>query len=379
MFQTPVRVVQTLRPHIAPGILTATAVSTVVFSATPFLIRGVANDQGVDVSTVAVISTAQLAGFSLTTWAAGRYLRARRAMLVLAVAIGVVANLASGWAPWFSFLVGTRLVSGVSLGLIAWIAWTEVFGDDDKVGDVAVIGPIVGTVVSPIIATVIDRSGPDLLFYGLAAIYLVPLLFIGRTHLDAAARPGHQRHPPTRAAAALLIALGMTTCGGSAVFLFVSVIGQDRVGLSPLVVSLAFSANALASVPSARYRGTRRLPGMWMGVTGAMAVLICVVQQPAVFWVALPMWGFAFWMGIPGAFALLAERSRFPHERAGDAQSIMAAGRVVGPLIGGAMWAISPTALGIVGGGIMLAAGVLMLYVEWRIHPDILGGLVRQP
>lgn len=379
MLLTPVRVVQTLRPQIAPGILTATAVSTVVFSATPFLIRGVASDQGVEVSTVAVISTAQLAGFSLATWAAGRFLRPRRRMLVLAVAIGVVANLASGWAPWFSFLVAARLVSGVSLGLIAWIAWAEVFGDDDKVGDVAVIGPLVGTVASPIIATVITRSGPDLLFYGLAAIYLVPLLFIGTTHLDAAARPKHQRHRPTRAAAALLIALGMVTCGGSAVFLFVSVIGQDQVGLSPLVVSLAFSANALASVPSARYRGTRRLPGMWMGVTGAMAILICIVQQPAVFWIALAMWGFAFWMGVPGAFALLAERSRFPQERAGDAQSIMAAGRVVGPLIGGAMWAISPTALGIVGGGITVAAGVLMLYVEWRIHPDVLGGLVRQP
>ncbi|MEO6651714.1 MAG: MFS transporter [Ilumatobacteraceae bacterium] len=379
MFQTPVRVVQTLRPQIAPGILTATAVSTVVFSATPFLIRGVARDQGVDVSTVAVISTAQLAGFSLTTWAAGRFLRARRTMLVLAVAIGVVANLASGWAPWFSFLVATRLVSGVSLGLIAWIAWAEVFGDDDKVGDVAVIGPLVGTVASPIIATIINRSGPDLLFYGLAAIYLIPLLFIRGTHLDAAARPKHPRHRPTRAAAAVLIALGMVTCGGSAVFLFVSVIGQDRVGLSPMVVSLAFSANALASVPSARYRGERRLPGMWMGVTGAMAVLICVVQQPAVFWIALPVWGFAFWMGVPGAFTLLAERSKFPQERAGDAQSIMAAGRVVGPLIGGAMWAISPTALGIVGGGIMVAAGVLMLYVEWRIRPHVLGGLVRQP
>ncbi len=141
MLQTPVRVIQTLRPKIAAGVLTATAVSTIVFSATPFLVRGVSLDQGVDVSTVGVISTAQLAGFSLTTWAAGRYLRARRRMLVIAVLLGAVANLASGWAPWFSVLVVTRVVSGVSLGLIAWIAWAEVFGDDEKVGDVAVIGP----------------------------------------------------------------------------------------------------------------------------------------------------------------------------------------------------------------------------------------------
>ena len=139
MFQTPVRVVQTLRPKVAAGVLTATAVSTIVFSATPFLVGGVADDQGVSVSTVGLISTAQLAGFGLTTWFAGRFLRARRRMLVIAVLIGVAANVASGWAPWFSFLVGARIVSGVSLGLIAWISWAEVFGDDEKVGDVAVI------------------------------------------------------------------------------------------------------------------------------------------------------------------------------------------------------------------------------------------------
>ncbi len=376
MFQTPVRVVQTMRPNVAAGVLTATAVSTVVFSATPFLVRGVALDQDVSVSAVGIISTAQLAGFSLTAWVAGRFLRARRRMLVIAVLVGALANLASGWAPWFSFLVGARLVSGVSLGLIAWIAWAEAFGNDDKTGDVAVIGPLVGTIASPIIAMVIDRSGPDLLFYGLAVIYLVPLFFIRTTNLDAAARPKQARNRPTRAAFAILVALGLTTCGGSAVFVFASVIGQDEVGMSPFVVSLAFSANALASVPSARYRGPRRLPGLWMIVTAFAAIAIGVVHHPAAFWIALPIWGFAFWMAIPGAFSLLAERSKFPAERAGDAQSIMAAGRVVGPLLGGAMFAISPGVLGLVGGGVMLVAGAIMVWVEWRIRPDVLTSLV---
>lgn len=376
MLQTPVRVIQTLQPKVAAGVLAATAVSTVVFSATPFLVRGVSVDQDVSVSAVGIISTAQLIGFTLTTWAAGRFLRARRRMLVIAVLVGAVANLASGWAPWFSFLVGARLLSGVSLGLIAWIAWAEVFGNNEKTGDVAVIGPIVGTVCSPIIAVVIDRSGPDLLFYGLAAIHLVPLFFIRTTRLDAAARPRTARHRPTRAAAALLVSLGLLTCGGSAVFVFAGVIGQDDVGLSAFAVSLVFSANALASVPSARYRGARKLPGFWMAVTGAMAVLVGTVTHPAAFWIALPVWGFAFWMGIPGAFSLLAERSQFPEERAGDAQSIMAAGRVIGPLIGGAAFAISPAALGIAGGGIMVIGSVLMVYVEWRIRPDVLGQLV---
>ena len=377
MLQTPVRVIQTLRPKIAAGVLTATAVSTIVFSATPFLVRGVSVDQGVSVSTVGIISTAQLTGFSLTTWAAGRFLRARRRMLVIAVLLGAAANLASGWAPVFSFLVVTRVVSGVSLGLIAWIAWAEVFGDNEKVGDVAVIGPIVGTVSAPIIAMVIDRSGSDALFYGLATLHLVPLFFIRTTRLDAAARPKQQRNRPTRAAAAILVALGMTTCGGSAVFVFAGVIGQDDVGLSAFAVSIVFSVNALASVPSARYRGDRKLPGGWMILTGVCAVTIGALNHPVAFWIALPLWGFCFWMGTPGAFSLLASRSRFPEERAGDAQSIMAAGRVIGPLIGGAMYAISPGALGLAGGGIMVAAGLLMVYVEWRIRPAVLSDLVH--
>jgi len=376
MLQAPVRLLQTMRPQVAAGVLIATAVSTVVFSATPFLVRGVAVDQDVSVSTVGIISTAQLAGFGLTTWAAGRYLRARRRMLVLAVLVGALANLASGWAPWFSFLVGARLVSGVSLGLIAWIAWAEAFGDDDKTGDVAVIGPIVGTISAPIIAVVIDRSGPDALFYGLAAIYLLPLFFIRTTRLDAAARPKQERHRPTRAAAAILFALGLITTGGSAVFVFAAVIGQDDVGMSPFVLSLVFSANALASVPSARFRGPRKLPGFWMMVTGCCAITVGLVHQPAAFWIALPLWGFSFWMGTPGAFSLLAERSAYPAERAGDAQSIMAVGRMLGPLLGGAMIAISPSVLGLTGGGIMMLAGALMIYVEWRIRPNVLAELV---
>ena len=81
-------------------------------------------------------------------------------------------------------------------------------------------------------------------------------------------------------------------------------------------------------------------------------------------------------MGIPGVYSLLAERSHYPDERAGDAQAIMAAGRVVGPLMGGALYAWSVTALGIVGGGLMTLAGLTMVYVEWRIRPEVLGDLV---
>ncbi len=376
MLQAPVRLLFALKPKIPAGVLAATAVSTVVFAATPFLVKGVAVDQNVNVSTVAVISTAQLAGFMLTSWGAGRLLRPRRRVMVIALLLGLLANAASALTPWFSLLVGIRFVSGVSLGLISWIAWSEVFGNDEKVGDVAVIGPIVGTISAPLIATVIDVSGTDLLFLVLAGLHLLPLAFVRETHLEAAARPHRERHRPTRAATAILICLGLTTLGGSAVFVFAAVIGQDDVGLSALAVSFAFSANALAGAPSARYRGARPLPGVWMTLTGVCALLIATVHQPLVFWLALPTWGFAFWMGIPGVYSLLAERSHYPEERAGDAQAIMAAGRVIGPLLGGALYAWSAPALGIVGGGVMALSGLGMIYVEWRIRPEVLGDLV---
>jgi predicted MFS family arabinose efflux permease len=372
VLQAPVRLLFALRPKIPAGVLVATAVSTAVFVATPFLVKGIAVDKDVSVGAVGLISTTQLAGFMAASWGAGRFLRPGRAVMVAAVLIGLAANVGSGLAPWFSLLVGTRFISGISLGLISWIAWGEVFGDNKKVGDVAVIGPIVGTVGAPLIAIVIDVSGTDVLFFILGGLYLLPLLFVRGMRLDAAKREKQERHRPTRAAAAILGCLGLLTFGGSGVFVFLSVIGQDDVGISPFTVSLAFSANALASIPSARYRGQRRLAGIWILVIATAAILLGSIHSPIVFWIALPAWGFAFWMATPAAFALLAERSHYPTERAGDAQAVMAAGRMLGPLMGGSLYVISPALLGVVGGTILAIAGLTMLYIEYRIHPEAL-------
>lgn len=377
MLQAPVRLVVALRPNIPAGVFTATAVSTVVFTATPFLIPAIAGDRGIDVGLVGTISTAQLGGFVLATSFAPRRFHPRRRMMVVAIVLGVLANLASAVAPVFGLLLGARFVSGVSLGLIAWIAWAEVFGDNERVGDVAVIGPIIGTIASPIVAVLVDRSGPDWLFVVLAGLYLVPAVFTRGMRLQAAKRPRRQRHRPARAALAILIALGMLTFGGSAAFIYIGAIGTELVGLSPFVVSLAFSANAIAGLPSARYRGSRPLAGVWMSVTGLSALLVCTVHVPAVFWTVMVAWGFAFWMGIPGAFALLAERSNFPDERAGDAQAVMASGRVVGPLVGGVLFEIGPEVLGVGAGAVMLTGAGILMYAEWRIHPNVLLELRR--
>ena len=44
--------------------------------------------------------------------------------------------------------------------------------------------------------------------------------------------------------------------------------------------------------------------------------------------------------------------------------------------MGGVAYAVSPGTMGLVGGGVMAAAGLAMVYVEWRIHPEVLTDLV---
>jgi DHA1 family inner membrane transport protein len=79
------------------------------------------------------------------------------------------------------------------------------------------------------------------------------------------------------------------------------------------------------------------------------------------------LWGFAFWMAVPGVFGALADRSANPADRAGDAQAVMAGGRVIGPLVGGVILDVVGTPwLGVVGGGLIIAAGLVVLTVCLR-------------
>jgi DHA1 family inner membrane transport protein len=352
------------------SIVVATVVSTVVFSATPFLVPAVSSDFDVTIGLAGALSTSQLGGFMVATWFAGRFLRPRRRFLTTAALTGAAANVSAAVTPWFAVLVADRFVSGVSLGLIAWISWSEVFGDDERVGDIAVVGPVVGTIASPLIAVTIDRSGATALFLALAVINLVPLLFVRATRFRDRSVERPPRHRPANSAIVILACLGALTFGGSAVFVYAAAIGVEQGGLSPFAVSIAFSLNALAGIPTARYRGPRNLAGVWMAITGVSAVVLGAVHAPVAFYVAMVAWGAAFWMGIPATFSLLVARSYYPQERAGDAQSVMALGRVFGPLVGGAVYSnTSSTALGVVGGGVMLAASVMLLYAEWRIRP----------
>jgi predicted MFS family arabinose efflux permease len=188
----------------------------------------------------------------------------------------------------------------------------------------------------------------------------------GRGHIATGAR----RSKPVPAAAVLLGALFVLTMAGSAVFVYAAALGTDRAGMTTTAVSVAFALNAIAGVPSARWTGERRWGGLWLLGVAACAVSVATATGAWLFVLALAAWGFFFWMGVPAVYQLLAERSRNPADRAGDAQAVMAVGRVIGPLVGGAMiTAGSAVTLGLAAGVLLVAAALTTVAVEAFVPP----------
>lgn len=372
--QVPLRLLRAVRPSEHPGVLLATAWGTAVLSVAPFLLPALAGEYDIGLGLASMATAAQLAGFVVGSWGAGRFLVPRGRVLGVALLVALVANGASTLLPPFGVLVALRVVSGLALGLITWYSWSQVFGDDHRMSEIAVIGPLVGITTAPVAAELIDRFGPEGIFAALTVTALVPLAFSRRSgRLEPqilaarAPRAGGSRHAPTPDATRILICLGLMTLGGSSVFTYGAVIATDRTSLSLSAISLAYSANALASIPSARWTGPRGVAGMWVAACGGAAVAMGTVPSGVIFFVAIAFWGFAFWMGVPGAYSILADRSRYPEERAGDAQAVMAAGRVIGPLAGGVLLdATGTVVLGIVGGSLLGLAGVGLVLVERR-------------
>ena len=240
----------------------------------------------------------------------------------------------------------------------------------------AVIGPLVGVLSAPAVSALVEIAGVDWLFVALAVITALPLLFSRSVPRTASTRPRQERHAPTRAARAILVALAMITTGGSSVFVYAAAIGNDLNGIDPFTVSLLFSANSLAGIPAAKWSGRRGPAGFWFLCTAVTALLMASVRNQFAFGFGLVMWGFVFFMATPAVFNLLASRSAYPSERAGDAQAVMALGRVFGPLIGGALIAHgSSVTLGFCAAGLMSAASITLLYVDRRTLP-LIGGRI---
>lgn len=358
--QIPVRLVYLLRPTVAIGVLLAVGFGTVAFTTTPFLLPEIAEHYDIGLTAASMISVFQLGGFVLSTIGAGRCLRPRPGVFTVALLISALANLGSAALPVFPLLVALRLLSGLALGVVAWYGWLQAFGDDRRMGDVAVTGPVIGVVAAPLIALVLEAGGAETLFLVLAAASLVPVA-MPHGSIDPDIRLRSERNRAVPAARVILICLLLFTMGGSTVFQYAVVIGTGEPGLSPTTIAIAFSINAVVGIPAARRARPRRLPGPWMAVTATCALVMATATPAWLFLTALVFWGYAFWTSVPAAFKVLISRSRYPEERAGDAQAMMAAGRAAGPFLGGLLIdSAGETMLGIVGAAIMIvaAAGV---------------------
>lgn len=327
----PTRLLAAIRPAASLGVLAAVASVTVVFAATPFLIPEVASSFDVTLGVAGLISTAQVAGFALSSFLAGRMASASRPMLVGAGILLAVFN-GAGVSPLpFGALLVIRFGAGVAMGIITWIAWSDATRHEGGIGDVAAVGPVAAMVTSPGLAWLAEVGGHQLVYGALAALATLVALLPSQV---AALPPVGRTVSPSRSNRVLLAALALFTLAGSAIFVFAAVLGE-RTELSGLSVSIGFSLNALAGIAGTRVRARQGTGWLWMAATALCSVAVGLAPAGWVYLTAMTLWGFAFWVAIPEVFRLLAARSLRPEERVGDAQSLMGLGRVFGPAVGG--------------------------------------------
>jgi MFS family permease len=345
-------------------VLLAAAYAGIVLSATPFLIPAIAAEYDISLAVTALVTTGQLAGFVAGSWGAGRFLDPRRRVFVGALGIVAATNAVSTLLPPYAILVALRLCSGIGLGVTVWFGWVLVFGDERRTAEVAVVGPMVGIFSAPLLAFCVDQLGPEGMFAMLAVVAIVPIILSRTTQMQVRPPKREGRNRAVPAARALLLALGTLTMGGAAVFSFSALLAAERIGLSPVVISLAYSLNALAGVGPARWGVKGVPPWAWLVLTGTCALTVAAVPNAVAFYFAITLWGFSYWAAVPPTYTLLASRSKFPEERAGDAQAMMAAGRVVGPLIAGiALDNSAPWVLGAIASMLIWSAALTIALV----------------
>ena len=361
--QAPFRLLQTLRGTVEPGLLLATGVATSTFVATPLILPAVAVRFEIGTGMAGLFSAAQLGLFVVGSWGAPRLVEPSRRVFVASLVMLAAASGISIIAPAFSVFVASRALAGLALGVLTWLAYSQVFGDTERTGDIAVIGPLTGVLAAPLIGLALRAGDDRTVFSVLAALALVPLVSIPNFSVSGTA--SKDRNKAVLQALVLIVALALVTFGGAGVFVFLGAAAVEQYGMDPFVVSLVFSANAAAGIPSARWRGARRYSGAWFVLPALFAAVLGFADQQPLYWVLVTTWGFCFWMAIPGIYNLLAERSRFPADRAGDAQAAMAAGRAFAPLAGGIVVGTGGfEALGLAGAAVMLVGAAVMLAVE---------------
>lgn len=366
MTTLPTRVIQAVRPQASSGVMAGAAVVAATFAATPFLLPDLSARLDIDIGATGLLSVAQVGSFAVASFFAGRLFRPRRRLHYGSLALVAVATVGSALVTGFALLLATRILAGLGMGTITWIAWAEATRFPRGMGDVAAVAPVTAAVASPVIGWLTGTGGYPLVFAALAFVALAAMLL----PVDFGDLPRVGRNVSgSRSNRVLLVTLGVLSIGGSSVFIFTAAAAQTLHGLTPMSVSWALSLNAVAGVIATRQTARRRHAALWLVATALSALVVGVIGSSVVFFVALTLWGFAFWMAVPAMLKLLAERSNNPSERMGDAQAAMAAGRVIGPLLGGAALGAGQFArLSIVGSVVIMAAAGAVAIIEWYRH-----------
>jgi DHA1 family inner membrane transport protein len=346
------------------------AVVAATFASTPFLLPEIADVFTIDIGQTGLLSTAQVGSFAVASFLAGRLFRPRRRLHYGSLGLVALATLGSALAPNFPILLGTRVIAGLGMGILTWIAWADATRYPRGLGDVAAVAPVTATVASPLIGWLVETGGLALVYGSLTGVTILAAVL--RVDFGELPRIG-RRVSGSRSNRVLLGGLLVLSIGGSSVFIFTGATAGVVHGLSPLTVSWALSLNAITGVAATRLIARRGTAGLWLGVTAASALVVGVVSSSFVFFAAMAVWGFAFWMAIPAVLRMLTERSLHPSERMGDAQAGMASGRVLGPILGGlALGAGQFARLSVTGAAVVMAAGILIGGVEaYRLRPTI--------
>jgi len=331
-----------------------------MFAASPLIIPQLMADLDVPVRAVGLISSVQVGCFALASFLGGRLLKGSRSLLRGVLVVLVAANLLSAVAPTFPLLLATRIFAGTAAGIVNWLAWRHASRRPDAMGTVASIGPITAAFASVGFGWIMSMAGYPGVYVVLG---LLPLLALLLPHeLETGERVG-RAVSASKSNRLLLVALGTMTLFGSALFIFAGLyFGVDR-GAPEWLLAWGLAANAVAGIVGARY--AMRSGGIWFLVTAMAALLMGTADNIWLAMTGMVLWGLFFWFAVPAVLRLIEDYSDRVGERSGDAQALMAVGRVGGPLLGGALLAVGDLQLlGVVAGSGMTIGALLILGVE---------------
>jgi MFS family permease len=313
-------------------VLAAAGAVALAFAATPFLVPEIAVELDVRLGTAGLLSAFQVGGFAATTFLAGRLLRPQASIHKIGLVATGIAHFLCVVAPEFWMVLVLQLLAGIGMGFMTWLSWSEATRHRRGLADVAAVAPLVAAFSSPLLSWLAGLGSYRVVFGLMGGVTLLIALIPARYgELPAIGR----NVSDSKTNRILLGALFLLMLAGSAVFVFAAAAGREVAGLSPVVVSIAFSLNALVGVVATRFAAKPGTAWLWLAATGLGALGVGLSPSPIVYIVAMIGWGFVFWMGVPAVFLLLADRSLSPADRVGDAQSLIALGRVIGPIVGG--------------------------------------------